>query len=95
MSSQHRKKMRKFRLLVGEVLARQWKALSGRGESVRGAGFPAEKKLVIQPLPVAFRLDISLPVGGKGGVPASQLVWMTTAEEGRPKNVLQVLLLSN
>jgi hypothetical protein len=62
---------------------------------VRDAGSAAKEKLVIQPLPIAFRLDISLPVGGTGGVPASQLVWMTTAEEGRSRKGLGVLLLSN
>lgn len=95
MSSQRRNKMRKFRFIIGKALARQWRALRGRRGSVRDAGFSAEEKLVIQPLPIALRLDISLPVGRKGGVPASQMVWMTTAEEGRPKEALGVLLLSN
>lgn len=95
MSSQRENKLRKFRLIIGKALARQWRVLKGRGGSVRETGFSAEEKLVIQPLPVALRLDISLPVGSKGGVPASQLVWMTTAEEGRPKKALGVLLLSN
>jgi hypothetical protein len=95
MSSQRKNKMRKIRLIIGKALARQWRALSGRRGGVWDAGFPAADKLVIQPLPIALRLDISLPVGGKGGVPASQLVWMTAAEEGRPKKALGVLLLSN
>jgi hypothetical protein len=55
----------------------------------------ARKKLVLRPLPVAIRLDVSLPIGPPGGTPATRLYWIVTGPSRDPERVLSTLLLLN
>jgi hypothetical protein len=46
-------------------------------------------------MPVAIRVDTTLPMGTRGSLPASKLIWVSPRTENIPAKALGVVLLPN
>jgi hypothetical protein len=46
-------------------------------------------------MPVAIRVDTALPMGTRGSLPASKLIWVSPRTEIFPAKALGVVLLPN
>lgn len=59
------------------------------------AGDRAESGLQFAPMPVAIRVDTGLPMGTRGSLPASKLIWVSPRTGNIPAKALGVVLLPN
>jgi hypothetical protein len=72
------------------------RGVSREGRTPTGApNLQAGGKLVLRPLPVAIRLDISLGAGPSGPIPATRLYWIAMGGGQAPERVLSTLVLTS
>jgi hypothetical protein len=58
-------------------------------------GDRAHSGLQLTSMPVAIRVDTALPMGTRGSLPASKLIWVSPRTENIPAKALGVVLLPN
>jgi hypothetical protein len=62
----------------------------------KGSDFtPGFAALRLAPLPPSVRLDMSIPLGEKGSLPASRFVWVEPPRGQDKKAVFEALILPN
>jgi hypothetical protein len=81
-----------FRLVLSklqELLQGPRKSSESRKTDVRAG------ELLLAPLPVAVRVDSALPIGSRGDLQVSRLIWVTAPSDGGPSEKLHALFYPN
>jgi hypothetical protein len=69
-------------------------AISGWNPAGKG-GVREQSRLQLSPMPVAIRVDTTLPMGTRGSLTASKLIWVSPRTGNIPAKALGVVLLPN
>ena len=81
--------------MISKAIGHIWSSMFGaRGKNKGGTPTPVDTSRVL-PITTGVRTEAALSTENGMKVPASEILWICSIEEGRPSKALKVLLLPN